>query len=80
VSTCFGVPSMYRDSFNKKTLESQLFLGRFWQFWADLAAMAVADNMPSFERKTTHWPGARRWWEEGASWYGPETVHNVENV
>jgi hypothetical protein len=30
--------------------------------------------------KTSHWAGARRWWEEAASWYGPETVHNVENV
>jgi hypothetical protein len=25
--------------------------GNFGQFWADLAAMALADNMPSFERK-----------------------------
>jgi hypothetical protein len=28
-----------------------LSLGRFWQFWADSAAMVVADNMPSFEKK-----------------------------
>jgi hypothetical protein len=25
--------------------------GSFGQFWADSAAMAVADSMPSFERK-----------------------------
>jgi hypothetical protein len=28
-----------------------LSLGRFWQFWLDSAAMAVANNMPSFKRK-----------------------------
>jgi hypothetical protein len=26
-------------------------LGRFWQFWAHIAAMAMTNSMPSFERK-----------------------------
>jgi hypothetical protein len=32
----------------------------------------------SINPPTSHWARARRWWEEAASWYGLETVHNVE--
>jgi hypothetical protein len=26
--------------------------GRFWQFWADFAALAVADSMPKLQLKS----------------------------
>jgi hypothetical protein len=65
VGTCFGASSIYKILFLKKYQNLNFWwyfkvpqanglwadFDKIWQFWIDSVAMAVADSMPSFERK-----------------------------
>jgi hypothetical protein len=59
VETCSSAPSTRRNVYFWKILKSwflaefqSFILGRFWQFWADFAALTVADSMPQLGLKS----------------------------
>jgi hypothetical protein len=57
LKTCSSAPSTRRNFYFWKILKSQFFggissLGNFGQFWADFAALAVADSMPQLGLKS----------------------------
>jgi hypothetical protein len=63
VESCSCASSTHTDLYFKKTLKSQFLVvfqsfvfwvdfGKLWQFWADFAALVVADSMPKDHLKS----------------------------